>query len=274
MTLNQHALLDQHILLTRATNKQASLSKLLSAQGAKTTSFPSLEIAPLKSCDEDYGIVKQQILDLDLFDIVICISANAANIAGELIDQYWPQLPMKIKWLAIGKATQEQLAYYDIHAQIMKGSDSEALLKHQDLQDVAGKKILIMQGNEGRKHLSNTLSNRSANITKVVLYNRLIPVYTDEEIKNSLYNSTLSAILITSGEAVCNLTTIARGNQQQFNITPVLKTLLIVPSIRVAEIASTQGYLNIKVAAGADDQSMLNTLLLVRGLEAENEKKK
>jgi len=262
--LSTLVLQDQNILITRALDKQPSLAALIDSYGATAVPLPCLDIKALDTNSVEFGIAKQQILDLDLFDIVICISTNAARIAGELIDQYWPQLPVKIKWLAIGKASAKALAGFDIDAQIMLGSDSEALLAHPALQSVANKKVLILQGNNGRELLLKSLTSRSAIISQAILYNRLIPVYTDQQVENSLYNSALSAILITSGEALCNLTTIARGSSRQFDITSLQSTLLIVPSTRVAQIASTQGYLNIKVASGADDQSMLNALLSKR----------
>lgn len=254
--------------------KQAAIVKLLKGEGANPVPFASIVVEPLDFHSPEFGVTKQHILDLDLYDIVICISANAARFGGELIDQYWPQLPVNIKWLAIGKATAKQLDYYGIDAQIMPGADSEALLNHPDLQSIKDKKVLILQGNGGRELLATTLLQRGAIINQGVLYNRIVPVYTEDEIKNSLYSTALSAILITSGEALSNLTTIAKGSLPHNDISSLLATVLIVPSTRVANIASTQGYQHIKVATGADDQSMLDALLLVRGLEADNEKEK
>lgn len=250
------------------------MTAMLEAQGAQTTAFATVEIAPINQQDSDYAILKQHILDLDLFDIIICVSANAARLAGELIDQYWPQLPIKIKWFAIGQATQKALLHYDIESNIATdGSDSEALLAEADLQCLQNRKVLILKGTSGRELLSDTLQSRGAQVFEASLYNRLIPVYTDQQINDALYNSRLSAILITSGEALCNLTAIAKGSQNQFDHKQLLATCVIVPSTRVALIASTQGYQSIKVAASANNQAMLQALLSVKGLEADNEEK-
>ncbi|MEH6444283.1 MAG: uroporphyrinogen-III synthase [Oceanospirillaceae bacterium] len=278
MMMNEKPLSGQSILVTRPEHKQVNLTKLLQQQGAQVNSLATLAIAPILQDHADYGRLKQHILDLDIFDIIICVSANAARFAGELIDQYWPQLPVRIKWYAIGDASAAALAKFDIKAEVAKdqqnkGHDSEALLAHPELQDVAAKKVLILKGTSGRELLSQTLHQRKALISEANLYNRLIPVYTDQQIKNTLYNSSLSAILITSGEALCNLMTIARGSVQQFDHKSLLNTLLIVPSTRVAQLASTQGYHRIKVATAADDNAMLAALLSVKGLEADNEKK-
>lgn len=276
--MNEKPLCGHSILITRPEHKQASLTKALQLQGAQVKSLATLAITPILHGHADYGRLKQHILDLDIFDIIICVSANAARFAGELIDQYWPQLPVRIKWYAIGDATAAALAKFDIEAVVAKDQqnkehDSEALLAHCNLQDVAAKKVLILKGTGGRQLLSQTLHERKALISEANLYNRLIPVYTDLRIKNTLYNSSLSAILITSGEVLCNLMTIALGSLKQFDYKSLLNILLIVPSTRVAQLASTQGFHRIKVAAAADDNAMLAALLSVKGLEADNEKK-
>jgi uroporphyrinogen-III synthase len=270
----QNSLKQQTILVTRPAHKQAELMAMLEAQGAETATLATIEIAPIAEQEPEYARLKQHILDLDLFDIIICVSANAARMAGELIDQYWPQLPVQLKFFAIGQATQAALADYDIcSATATKGTDSEALLKEIDLQQLQNSKVLILKGTSGRELLSDTLQSRGAQVFEANLYNRLIPVYTDQQIKNTLYNSRLSAILISSGEALCNLMTIAKGSQNQFDTKLLLATQVIVPSTRVAQIASTQGYQSIKVAASADDESMMQALLSVIGLEADNEEK-
>ncbi len=261
------------VLVTRPAHRQGELCQLLQSNDLQPVPFATIQVVARDSSHCDYGLLKQHILDLDLFDVIICISANAAEIAGELIEDYWPQLPLGINWIAIGKASARALEKYGIQAQIpTSGHDSEALLQLSRLQNLAGKKVLVLKGNSGRQLLSETLCDRGAIITEAVFYDRLIATYTDQQINNSLYNSGLSAILVTSGEALCNLTTIARGSLQQFEHKSLLATPLIVPSTRVANIASTQGYYRITVARAADDQAMLAALLTVKGLEADNEK--
>ena len=268
------ALNAQHVLITRPEHKQQALGALLALHGATVEKLAVIKIQPFKPGDKDYALAKQHILNLDLFDIVICISANAGRMAGELIDQYWPQLPIGIKWLAMGKATTVALSKYDIDAEIMPGhSDSEALLLNPKLSHIQAKKILILKGNSGRELLSQTLQSRGAIICEANLYNRLIPVYTDTHIKSVLYSHHFSAILITSAEAVSNLTTIARGSLEQFSIKALLDTPLVVPSSRVANVAAALGYHHITVAPAADNQAMLSALLSVKILEDDHEEK-
>ena len=271
--MNQPLASSVKVLVTRPAHRQAQLCQLLQNNALQPIPFATIEIAARNPQHSDYGRLKQHILDLDLFDVIICVSANAAEIGAELIEDYWPQLPLGINWIAIGAASARALEKFDIQAQTpTSGQDSEALLQLPQLQQLAGKKVLILKGNSGRQLLSETLSDRGAIITEAILYDRLIATYTDQQINNCLYNSGLSAILVTSGEALCNLTTIAAGSLKQFKHNSLLATPLIVPSARVAKIASTQGYYRITVARAADDQAMLAALLTVKGLEADNEK--
>lgn len=272
---NDEALAQLNILITRPQHSIADLRQCVVDRQCCAIELPCLAITPISADADNFGLIKQYILDLDLFDIVICVSTNAARIAGELIDQYWPQLPLGLKWFAIGKASAQALAHYDISAQVCEGlSESEVLLSHPDLQNISAKKVLILKGSAGRELLSSTLQSRSAIVCEAPLYNRAIPVYTDQEISEKIHLSNLSATLITSGEALKNLTIIARGNSQQFSITTLLATDLIVPSQRVANIAKALGYQRIFVANAADNKTMLAKLLSVKGLEANHEKTK
>jgi uroporphyrinogen-III synthase len=261
------------VLVTRPEYKQANLCHKLLELKAIPLQLPTIGIIPVTAGTVDFGRLKQTILDLDLFDIIICVSGNAARLAGELIDQYWPQLPIRLKWYAIGHSTANILSEYDIEARVASdANDSEALLSLLIAEQIDAKKVLIFKGRAGRTLLTEKLTLRGANVSEAVLYNRVIPVYTDHNIEKSLYNTGLSAILVTSGEALQNLTTIAQGSRQQFDLASLHATDLIVPSTRVAQIAAAQGYHQITVAAAADDESMLAALLSVKGLEADDEK--
>ena len=273
--LTTNNLLGENILITRPDISQAPLSGMLSNHGANPVTMSCMSIVPVEENSVQYGIVKQHILDLDLFDIVICVSINAAKLAGDLIDQYWPQLPINPHWFAIGLTTARTLAQFDVQATVAQGlNQSEELLAHDSLQSIAGKKVLILKGNSGRELLSETLLTRSAFVTEAVLYKRDIPVYTDLQINDKLYQSSLSAIFITSGDALKNLMKIAKGSLRQFDIQSLLSIKLFVPSSRVATIAKAFGYQHIFVVDAADDQSMLAKLLSIKSLEAKNEKAK
>lgn len=244
------------VLVTRPAHQARSLIEQLTALGAEPVPLPLLAIDEISETETDaFGAIKAKILDLDLYTGVIFVSANAARIGARWIDEYWPQLPVGVQWLAIGAATAHTLETLDIPAYHVKGGfDSEALLADPLLQQVSGQRFLIMRGEGGRELLADTLGARGARIDYADLYRRIRPHYSATDIKSTIYTQRLSVILITSGEALENLLEVA-GTEPD-----LLSTELIVPSRRIADIAQARGFNRIRIADGPDDSSMLRAI--------------
>lgn len=253
---------NKRVLVTRPSHQARNQIDQLKALGAFAVPLPLLAIRPFTAPEPAFHLAKSRILDLDLYQSVIFISANAARIGAELIDDYWPQLPIRVQWLAIGKQTAATLANYGIDAETTPlGYDSEALLASPLLQQVAGQKILIVRGLGGREILAETLRARGAQVDYADLYQRTCPDYEDNEIEAALFQPLPDALLITSGEGLDNLLRLATGNHQQFRLQPLLTRTLVVPSHRIAERAAQAGFTRIRTAAGPDDQAMIEALL-------------
>lgn len=255
------------ILVTRPAHQAAGQAALLESIGAEPVLFPLLEIKPVVESDPGFNLLKSKVMDLDLYHKVIFISGNAVTYGIDLIDQYWPQLPVGIEWLAIGRQTAAQLDNLGISAtQPPDGYDSEALLAMPQLQQIATDKILIMRGEGGRETLAEQLRQRGAKVDYADLYQRTAPHYTSEQISSTIgsasNNSTsstepLTAVLITSGEALNNLTQLITDH----SLKQLLHTTLVVPSERVARIAAELGYTRVITASGPDNQAMAEAVL-------------
>lgn len=251
----------QRVLVTRPAQQNQQQIEQLSVLGASVVPLPMLTIEPLAEGSSIAIAARQQVMDIDLNHHVIFISPNAAKYGIELIDQYWPQLPIRVNWHAIGEKTSKILADYGIDAcRSHLGYDSEALLHSPLLSDIREQRCLIMRGCGGRETLADTLRVRGATVAYAELYQRLQPVYSDSTIKTQLYEQPLTAILVSSGETLTNLLQVSRGSQQQFTIQSLLDSHLVVPSARIATQAKAYGFTKITVAAGPDDQSMIETL--------------
>ena len=245
------------VLVTRPAPDNQSLCDQLATAGWSPMPLPLFEIAAFDEPTAQAAQVRNQIMNLDLYCAVIVVSKHAARIGGDWIDQYWPQLPIGIEWLAIGKATANVLAGYDIHAGTSElGIDSEALLNHPALsaEKIAHQRILIMRGDSGRDLLADTLRQRGAQVDYCDLYHRQAVTYPIEEIKNGVLQAPLSGILINNGEALLHLCSLVGRS-----IT-LTETTLVVPSQRIAQLAREQGFRNIHVAGGADNNAMINAL--------------
>lgn len=247
------------ILVTRPRHQAMGQAELLTSLGAQPVLLPLLEITPTSEDDSQYPLLKSRILDLDLYHKIIFVSANAVHTGMDLIDQYWPQLPVGIEWLAIGKQTCQQLSHYGISATPPEqGYDSEALLQLPALQQLEDQRILIMRGTGGRELLAEQLQARGARVDYADLYQRTAPDYTSAQISSTIGNKDVAAALITSGEALHNLDQLL---QQQPQLNFLKTALIVVPSSRIASLARPLGYTRVIVANGPDDRSMAEAVL-------------
>lgn len=241
------------VLLTRPAHLQPDAAELLSKAGYQTVSLPLLEISPVEIDTPSAGEIRGCILNLDLYSKVIFISRNAARIGADLIDQYWPQLPLGVDWIAIGQGTADELNRAQIPATVNPGVDSEALLDSPQLQDLTEQRILLVKGVGGRELLKQELEARGAKVDQIEIYQRTPCVYTEVELSEQLVQP-IDAILITSGEALAAL--------EQLNLAWCHESLVVVPSERIATQARELKYQNILTAAGASDSAMLDALEL------------
>lgn len=248
----------QRVLVTRPAHQAQGQIDRLRALGAEALSLPLLEIVPTDERDTgDYRQCKGLILDLDLYTGVIFVSPNAARIGADWIDRYWPQLPVGVRWIGIGRQTCEALEQFGFDAwHATQGFDSETLLADPGMQDVAAQRFLILRAEGGRDLLANTLRQRGARVDLAHIYRRVCPRYPDSIIQSTIYAQPLSAILITSGQALRNL--LALNGSHATALTGIQ---IIVPSARLAELARSLGFTRIRVAQGPDDRSMVNALL-------------
>ncbi|MEH6470697.1 MAG: uroporphyrinogen-III synthase [Halopseudomonas sp.] len=249
----------QRVLVTRPTHQADKLCDSLVALGAEVVRFPTLSIHPTRPTDPAYQTLKNYFLDLDHYKGVIFISANAARLGYDWIDQYWPQLPAATLWLAVGSATGRALQQLGLPVTIAGGTmDSEALLALSPLQQLNNEKILICRGHAGRELLGESLQQRGAKVDYAELYHREIPVYSQAEIKSIIYKSAASVMLVSSGEALTNLASLTK--QPGTEISTLIDTPLVVPSQRVARLAQQNHFNHIEVAANATDEAMIDAV--------------
>lgn len=252
----------QRILVTRPSHQAQQQAELLRAQGAEAVLLPLLNIEPLAEPDPAFSHAKRCVLDLDLYHAVIVISANAARLGIDLVDEYWPQLPVGIHWMAIGASTAAHLHDYGMDARhSSSGYDSEALLQAPELQQVAGLRILILRGDSGRETLASELQARGARVDQAILYRRARPRLSPACIESAIYALPLSAILITSGESLSNLVALAKQVGNSEGLAQLLRCPLVIPSQRIATLAREAGFKQVILASGPDDQSMIGALL-------------
>ncbi|WP_422135788.1 MULTISPECIES: uroporphyrinogen-III synthase [unclassified Endozoicomonas] len=243
-------------LVTRPREQAEPLVAMIQNQGAMAWSLPMIQIQPLAESQT----LRDRILQLDQYSKVVVISQNAARLGLEHIENYWPQMPLKIHWYAVGPKTRRWLKSNGIDATYpeirQKPGDSEALLRLESLQQVSGEKILILKGKGGRELLENTLRNRGAQVDCLELYERQKPDYPEDYLNRLIKDHAINVILTSSGEILANTADY---------LSPALsqECCLVVPSDRIARMPEAQAFKRVYTARGADNHAMISVLNLI-----------
>jgi uroporphyrinogen-III synthase len=238
------------IAITRPADQAKKLAKLIVDAGGTAILFPLIEITPLN----DYSQFESVISHIETYDWAIFISSNAVqNGMPRLLKQ---GIPSKLQFAAIGPVTAAELQAFGIKLVLTPKNrfDSESLLALPEMNNVAGKKILLVRGVGGRDILAETLKARGAQVVFAECYQRKNPQTSCDLLANLYSEKKLHGIVVTSSEAMRHLLDLAGDADWLRNVT------LFVNHARIAELP-TQLDLNVAVSNTAGDENMLNKLI-------------
>jgi uroporphyrinogen-III synthase len=190
------------------------------------------------------------LLELDAYNGVFFISANAVRLGLDAVANYWPQWPYRLSGYAVGHASAELLAEAGIDVLVpLERADSEGLLALPALQAVQGKRFLLMRGVGGRELLRQELEARGARVDVIELYRRELPAQAAGQWQ--ALSPPPDIVLLTSPDAL-------RHWQQVAGAAATVPRWLVV-SARMAELAQAAGA-RVLLARGADHSSLLQAL--------------
>ncbi len=209
------------VLVTRPRMQATELVSAIEGAGGSAFCFPVLDIAAI-----DENIVSARVAELGKPDIVIFVSRNAVEYGIRYTDGG--------RIATIGPATAAPVAaagqFVDI--QPAAGFDSEHLLAEPDLNDVAGKRIRIIRGTNGRELLAEELSRRGANVEYLSVYERRLPdvsAQTLADLEARWRNGDIGVITVMSVQTFKNLVALLPAwCKTQLETTP-----LVTPAGRV-----------------------------------------
>ena len=242
------------VLVTRPAQQAAPLCRLLELQGASTLRLPVIDIRG----HGDGRELAERLGDLGQFAVIIFTSANAARFGVSLLEDR-----RDLTLAAIGPATSRALvdAGYSVAVQPDGTFDSEGLLRHPRLEHLAGRRVLIVKGSDGRGLLEQEIVRRGAEVLTADVYRR-IPAQPDDSVLTALLDSfragALQVITATSVEIAAHLLDLA---------TPALRAEFdraqwLVPGERVAAGIRARGVTApLLRAASAEDQDLVSALL-------------
>ena len=237
------ALAGRTVLVTRPQQQAAALVQAIRAAGGKVFEFPALAIEAVPASE-----LGAPLAQLATADIVIFISPNAASFGMAAIHSVGRLSPAAVIF-AVGPGTARALETQGMSAVITPpGQDSEALLVLPQLQEVAGKRVVIVRGVGGRALLADTLRSRGAEVSFLECYRRTCPQYDAGPLLACWHVGGIDAVTVTSAETLHNLAALLgeRG-------APLLEaTPLFAPHEKIAEAARRFGIAHVIATPGGD----------------------
>jgi uroporphyrinogen-III synthase len=236
------------VLVTRPADQADPLCELIEAAHGRPIRFPTLEIAATPDPD-----AARAILALPC-DLLVFVSANAVRHAFALLPQ---ELPADIAIAAVGKATASRLADVGLEPSIVPadGFDSESLLALPELQQVAGRRVVIVRGNDGRPVLGDALRERGAEVAYAEVYERRLPRRSTANLVRG-WDQLVQVVTATSNTILDNLFELLGAEGGDL----LRRTPLLVVSRRMADHARTRGCRRVYLAASAHDDDLLEAL--------------
>lgn len=262
--MNHHpagSLADLTVWLTRPVAQNQKLQHVIESMGGTVLALPMLVIRPVEPAQAD----RAHILNLDTYDLVFFVSTNAAQIGLEFIGNYWPQYPVGITNFAVGSGTAAVIESHGLDVCFpTERMSSEAMLALPQLQDITGKKALIVRGVGGREILAAGLEERGCTVDYAELYERTPAVYQRDQLQQYLEAKYPDAVILSSAEAMENFAAQLQQTGSSWRSLP-----LLVASDRLQRHARDLGFDNIRVMAGAGDDAIIAALQqLTAGLSA------
>ncbi len=236
----------RHVVVTRPAGQAAHLAEALINLGARPVLFPVLTIFDI----DDPRPLQEAALKLDDVDWAAFVSPNAVEKALGAILALRPW-PSGLRAATVGKSSEQALAKHGITDVVapQERFDSEALLELPELQQMAGKRVMIFRGDGGRELLGDTLKQRGAAVEYVSCYRRGRPALDPAPLLKLWSEGRLDAVTVTSSEGLRNLVDMV-GKLGQ---TWLKKTPLFVPHQRIAGLARAIGCREVMLTGPGDD---------------------
>lgn len=190
------------IVVTRPAEQAMPLAEAIRAAGGHVILFPVIEILDTTDTQPLIKVIDR----LETYNLAIFISPNAVERAMRQITarRTWPP---GLRAAAIGKGGVKELQRLGINEVIAptQSSDSEGLLALPQLQTVAGQRVVIFRGDDGRELLGDTLTARGAQVEYVECYRRARPRADAAPLLKAWAHHEVHAITVTSSEGLRNL---------------------------------------------------------------------
>ncbi len=242
------------VVITRPWAQAGVLAQRVRMLGRRAIIFPLLDILPLA----DQAPLQQALSDLSPYALIAFVSPNAIDAA--FIAR--PDWPATIPLAVVGEGSRQALARHGVTSENctitspsnLDRTDSETLLLELDLEDLRGKRVLIVRGETGRPLLSDALRASGVEVTMLSAYRRVAPHFDEarrSELKHLL--SCQNDWIVTSSEALRFFEQMVAQLDMAEGVAKMQQQRIIVSHVRIAETAQAMGFLDITLTRSGDD---------------------
>jgi uroporphyrinogen III methyltransferase/synthase len=253
----QRPLSGVRVLVTRARHQADSLAERLTELGAEVVFQPAIEI----SDPPDWGPVDRAIGNLGQYDWLVFSSANGVR---SLLDRLWKTQGDLLKLAgvrlaAIGPSTAEELARYDLRADLVPDQYRAEALAAALGKDAAGRRFLLARASRGREVLAEELVRTGGLVEQVVVYDSSDVAAPEPEVAAALAAGRIDWVTVTSSAIARSLARLLGDGLRQTrlaSISPVtsetLRGLGYTPAVEASEY--TMGGLVDAIKKGMKDE--------------------
>lgn len=234
------------VVLTRPQADSERLSETLQNEGFQTRVMPIITIEAIPTAEQAPAP--------SLSDDALCIfiSANAVRFGLPQLGSALAR-DSDLTVIAVGNKTRNTLAAGGIQAQVPVRADSEGLLAMPALSAPDSRDVVIVKGEGGRELLASELTGRGARVTEWACYRRCWP---EVDVSGLMEISAGLIFQVSSGEMVSRLSELLAGGGQ----ADLFQSSIIVPSDRVARLATEIGWGQVIRAEDASDDAFIRAL--------------
>ncbi|NNN46037.1 MULTISPECIES: uroporphyrinogen-III synthase [unclassified Vibrio] len=238
------------ILVTRPGEDGIELCHRLTERGYKALHHPLITITAGRE-------LTQLCVELAQYDLIMAVSQSAVSLTQQGLQAQGLPWPTNAIYLAIGqktaqvlsKACQQPVHYPEI-------SDSEHLLELPVLQEVHQKRMVILRGNGGRELISQTLTQRSAQVWCREVYRRVELPFDWQPMLQRWQQVNVDTLIITSLHQLTFFMSQLTAHAQAW----ACQLRLLVPSERIGREAITLGFQHIVITGSAANHDLVAAL--------------
>jgi uroporphyrinogen-III synthase len=213
------------VLVTRPRTQAVELVDAIESRGGRAYCFPVLDILPFDELN-----IRNSVAHLGHPDIAVFVSRNAVEFGIGFTDG----AEIAVVGPATARAVVDAGRVVDI--QPAAGFDSEHLLAEARLQNVAGKRVRIIRGSNGRELLAEELKRRGAMVEYLSVYERRLPRVSPQslaDLEGTWRQGLINVITVMSVQSLRNLIELLPAwCAEQIESTP-----LVTPAGRVIKEA-------------------------------------